>query len=108
MFSRADLINRHIRNFHPDEPRVERRRKLKRDPEERPENGHPVAPSTLSPSPLQATWPTSNHHVLLEINGFAELNGNDVSHLGGFDLLAAVSTLSPCTPSTAAPPQWNP
>lgn len=94
LFSREDLINRHVRKFHPDDPLVERPRKRKRENVGDTDNN-----STVSLTVLE-----DQTHGLADQNGLADVDGlSDFQHsslpngLGGFDLLAAASTLTPDT-----------
>lgn len=90
-FSRNDLINRHVRKFHPDARPVERPRTRKRSSqaaEDAPSNG-PLENNILHTVP--------DNRNLLDMNGFAGIDQASLAQLGGFDLLAAVSTLSPDT-----------
>lgn len=91
LFSRNDLINRHVKKFHPDAPPVQRPRKRKRSPHS---INHILPNGVLDNSILHAS---PGDRTLFDINGFAGLDQTNLGQLGGFDLLAAVSTLSPDT-----------
>jgi len=91
LFSRNDLINRHIRKFHPDAPPIHRPRKQKQSPE----STETILPNRPMDNTILHTTPEDK--TILDINGFACIDQAALAQLGGFDLLAAVSALSPDT-----------
>lgn len=94
LFSREDLINRHVRKFHPAAPLVERPRKRKRE----------NLGETNSNSAGSLTALEDESRAPIDQNGLVDVDAlSDFGHislsngLGGFDLLAAASTLTPDT-----------
>lgn len=86
-FSRDDLINRHVRTFHPDAPPVQKPRKPRRGATDGGVNAEGSAPDIETPD-------TSARQLALNGNTLIGFNDANLSQLGGFDLLAAISTLS--------------
>src|SRR5579862_2752090 len=74
-FSRDDLINRHVRTFHPDAPPI---RKVKKKQQANSEG---------------AAGDTAETDGQISLNEL-DFHRENLSQLGGFDLLAAISTLS--------------